>query len=82
MHFKSWPSAEFWPNHLLLAFYLFAAIVAFMVVVSLLTVKSPDQEDMPTLRETYAEMGVSPRLGWILWAILAVIMMTIYVAFN
>lgn len=82
MHFKSWPSAEFWPNHLLLAFYLFAAIVAFMVVVSLLTVKSPDQEDMPTLRETYAEMGVSPRLVWILWAILAVIMMTIYVAFN
>ena len=82
MHFKHWPSAKFWPNHLLLAFYLFAAIVAFMVVVSLLTVKSPDEEDMPTLRETYAEMGASPRLVWILWGILAVIMMTIYVALN
>ena len=82
MHFKHWPSAEFWPHYLLLAFYLFAGIVIFMVVVSLLTAKSQDEEDMPTLRETYAEMGASPRLVWILWGILAVIMMIIYVTLN
>ena len=82
MHFKHWPAEDFWPNHLLLAFYLFAGIVAFMVITSLLTQKSPDEEDIPTLRETYAEMDVSPRLVWALWGGLAAIMMTIYVVLN
>lgn len=81
-HFKQWPSADFWPNHLLLAFFLFAGICAFMVVVSLATQKSPDEEDMPTLAQTYAEMGQTPRSVWMLWGGLAVIMAGLYLLFS
>jgi len=81
-HFKHWPSAEFWPNHLLLAFYIFAGICAFMVTVSLLTEKSPEEEDMPTLKDTYAEMGESPKVVWWLWGGLAVIMLALYIVFD
>ena len=82
MHFKHWPGESFWPNHLLLAFYLFAGICAFMVVVSLLTERSAEEEEMPTLKETYADMDSSPRFVWKLWGILAVIMMVIYITLN
>jgi SSS family solute:Na+ symporter len=81
-HFKHWPSETYWPNHLLLAFYIFAGIGAFMVAVSLLTQKSPEEEDMPTLKETYAEMDESPKLIWWLWGGLAVIMLVIYIVFD
>jgi len=81
-HFKHWPSETFWPNHLLLAFYLFAGICTFMVALSLLTQKSPDEEDMPTLAETYATMDEKPRFVWMLWGGLAVIMFAIYITFS
>jgi solute:Na+ symporter, SSS family len=81
-HFKQWPGEDFWPNHLLLAFYLFAGICAFMAVVSLLTQKSAEEEDMPTLRQTYAEIGQTPRLVWWLWGVLAAIMAALYLIFN
>ena len=81
-HFRHWPNENFWPNHLLLAFYLFAGIVAFMIIASLLTQKSPEEEDMPTLKETYATMDEKPRLVWILWGVLAAIMLSIYVIFD
>lgn len=82
MHFKQWPGEDFWPNHLLLAFYLFAGISSFMVILSLFTKNSPDEEQMPTLRQTYAEMDSSPRFVWMLWAVLSVIMLTIYIVLN
>ena len=82
MHFKHWPSEDTWPNHLLLAFYLFAGISAFMVIVSLLTERSPEEQEMPTLKETYTDMNTSPRFVWILWGVLAAIMLTIYITLN
>ncbi len=82
MHFKHWPAEDFWPNHLLLAFYLFAGICSFMVILSLLTRNSPEEEQMPTLSQTYAELDASPRRIWVLWGILAVIMTAIYLTLN
>lgn len=82
MHFKHWPSEDTWPHHLLLAFYLFAGISAFMVIVSLLTERSPEEQEMPTLKETYTDMNTSPRFVWILWGVLAAIMLTIYITLN
>jgi len=81
-HLKDWPSEQFWPHYLLLAFYLFVGICAFMVVVSLCTRKSPDEEELPTLKETYANQGTQPRLIWCLWGVLAVIMLALYFVFD
>jgi len=81
-HMTDWPSKTFWPHYLLLSFYLFVGICAFMIVVSLATRKSPVEEDLPTLRETYAVQGGQSRLLWILWGILAAIMVGIYALFE
>jgi len=81
-HLKDWPSEHFWPHYLLLAFYLFVGICTFMIVVSLLTRKSPDQQDLPTLTETYANQGTQPKLIWCLWGVLAVNMLALYLVFS
>lgn len=81
-HLKNWPSEQFWPHYLLLAFYLFVGISAFMVVASLCTRKSSDEEDLPTLKETYSSQGTQPRLIWCLWGVLAVIMLALYLVFE
>ena len=76
-----WPK-DFWPHYLLLSFYLFAGICTFMILVSLVTQKSPDEEDLPTLKETYAQQGTKPTGVWCLWGVLAAIMLVIYVVFD
>lgn len=81
-HFKQWPTKEFWPHYLLLSFYLFAGICAFMILVSLCTRHSPQEQPLATLKETYAKQPSAPRLVWGLWAALAVIMLAIYLLFN
>ena len=72
----------FWPHYLLISFYLFAGICALMVVVSLLTGRSPDEEQLPSLEEAYAESGTSSRPVWALWAVLGAIMIALYVGFQ
>jgi SSS family solute:Na+ symporter len=52
-----WPSEEFWPHYLLVSFYMFAAISAFMVIVSFGTSRPSETERLPTLKEVYAEEG-------------------------
>lgn len=79
---NSWPSKEFWPHFLLLSFYIFAGICLFMVVMSLLTRNAPNEEELPPLKKVQATQGSGPRFIWMLWGILAVIMITIYVIFN
>ena len=49
---------------------------------SLLTQKAPEEEDMPTLAQTYAEMGQTPRSVWLLWGVLAAIMAGLYLLFD
>ena len=67
---------------MLVSFYLFMGLCIFMVVLSLATRNSPAEEQLPTLKETYARQGVQPRLIWILWGVLAAVMLAIYVAFS
>ena len=81
-HLKDWPHDQFWPHYLLLAFYLFVGIGVFMIAVSLCTQKSPHEEDLPTLDETYKRQSSQPKLIWCLWGVLAVIMAAIYIIFD
>jgi SSS family solute:Na+ symporter len=79
--FKNIPYEGYWPHYLLLSFYLFAGLSAFMIGISLLTQKNSKPSPLPTLKDTYAGEHES-KLIWILWGILAVIMAIIYLIFN
>ena len=75
-------SGRFWPPYMLLSFYLFAGLCAFMVLLSLATKNSSSEEQLPSLKETYAAQGTQPKLIWVLWGVLAVIMLSIYLIFT
>jgi len=79
---KKWPSKEFWPEFPLLSFILFAILCVFMVIVSLLTPPPGPEQRLPTLQETYRQSGHSPKGVWTWWAVLAVIMVALYLIFN
>jgi SSS family solute:Na+ symporter len=81
-YFKDWPYEGYWPHYMLMSFYLFAGISLFMIVLSLLTKNSPDEEELPTLRQTYANLEKQSGLVWVFWGILAVIMFGLYIIFN
>jgi uncharacterized membrane protein len=67
---------------MLFTFYLFVLLVIFMVAASLLTKPQP-QYALPTLKETYARSGEgSKRQIWLLWGLIAVVMVSIYLVFN
>ena len=67
---------------MLLSFYCFAGLVLFMVVASLLTRPRPDLQ-LPTLADTYRQTShARSRLVWLLWALMAVVMGTVYLVFN
>jgi SSS family solute:Na+ symporter len=77
-----WPRKAFWPPFMLFTFYLFVLLVIFMVAASLLTKPQP-QYALPTLKETYARSGEgSKRQIWLLWGLIAIVMITIYIVFN
>ena len=78
----SWPHQQFWPHYLMLSFYLFLGMFAAMIVLSLATRKSSEEEELPTLKETYAAQQASPRLIWYLWGCLALAMLVVYVVFQ
>lgn len=80
-HVTSFPSKEFWPNFLLLSVYLFLALAAIIVIVSLCT--KPDYEkSLPSLIETNRKAGHQTSNVWKGWALLAVVMAVIYWIFN
>ncbi|MEA1951828.1 MAG: sodium:solute symporter [Planctomycetota bacterium] len=81
-HLKGWPSDKFWPHYLLMSFYLFVVNCTLMVVVSLMTRKSPYEEDLPSLGQARAWAGSQSPWIWGLWGLLAAIMLTLYVVFN
>ncbi|HNT86589.1 MAG TPA: sodium/solute symporter, partial [Candidatus Hydrogenedentes bacterium] len=82
MDFMNLPGEGFWPHFLLTSFLLFAWLCLVMIGVSLLTQNAPEEETLPSFRETYARQGRSPAQVWIGWAILAAIMAAIYLVFN
>ncbi len=68
----------FWPHYLLLSFYIFSILTVFAVIVSLLDRKGvvyQQAENKEPLPET------SKRV-WMMWAALAVVMVTLYLIFN
>ena len=70
------------PHFLLMAFYLFAGITVFMIIVSLLTKNSDHEEPMPSPAETYRKGDTKIKDIWLGWAVLAIIMIAIYIVFN
>jgi SSS family solute:Na+ symporter len=78
----AWIGGMVWDHFLLVSFYLFAAICLFMVVVSLLTRNSPDEEQLPSMNEAYASQKTSSKLIWGLWGVLALCMAVIYLVFD
>ena len=82
MQLRAYPNPAFWPHYMLLSFYLFAGLMGFMIMVSLLT-KPRAELTLPTLLETYRHQSHSrSRLVWLLWSLMAVVMVTVYLVFN
>jgi SSS family solute:Na+ symporter len=73
---------DIWPHFLLLSFYLFASLMALMVVISLCTQHSPAEMALPSLREAYR---LNPGLGkkaFLGWGVLGGIMVCLYLFFH
>lgn len=80
-HVLGYPYKGFWPHFLLLSVYLFLALAAIMVLVSLFT--KPDYERiLPSLIETNRKAGHVSRKVWLGWGLLAIVMIFIYIVFS
>ncbi|HEX5153179.1 MAG TPA: sodium/solute symporter [Parafilimonas sp.] len=76
-----YPSKEFWPHFLLLSVYIFLALAAIIIVITLLS--KPDAKTyLPSLVETNKKTGYHAGKVWRGWALLAVVMGIIYWIFN
>ncbi len=78
MYYRNWPSEDFWPPFMLLSFYLFAIQAIVMVVVSLLDKEPSAEHRLPTLIEVHTS-NPATKIVWIWWAVIAVIMISIYI---
>ncbi len=81
-YFSDFPYAGFWPNFLILSFYMFMALMVFMIIMSLLTKPVPEKALPSLIKSQNAQDKLSQRAIWRLWLILAVIMAVIYIIFN
>ncbi len=82
LQLNDYPRAGFWPHYMLLAFYVFAGLVVFMVVVSLLTRPRPEFS-LPTLLETYRRSPSRRVAGvWWWWGGVGTVMLALYLLFN
>ena len=70
------PSSDLWPHFMMLSFCLFVVLSAMMVAVSLLDKKGERHEIPAPLH------GKGSRLAVTLWALLAAVMVGLYVFFN
>jgi SSS family solute:Na+ symporter len=70
------------PHFLYLSFGLFCLCILFMVAASLVTQKTAEEEELPRLGEVYVKLGEKTRGLMIGWAVLAVIMVGLYVGFE
>jgi SSS family solute:Na+ symporter len=78
----AWIGSLVWDHFLLVSFYLFAGICLFMVILSLVTRNSPNEEQLPSMRETYKTQESSSKAIWTLWGLLAICMAVIYLIFD
>ena len=84
-YLSHYPSRAFYPHFLLISFFLFIALLLFMIVVSLLTRPKPEEAGFPTLPQAYQKAGYTPSESkgvWLGWAVLALAMISLYVYFN
>ncbi len=70
------------PHFMRISFWLFIPIFILMIVLSLLTKHSPEEQALPSIGETYRKTNYKSTRVWIYWGILAVIMVALYVIFN
>ncbi len=80
-HILNFPYKGFWPHFLLLSFYTFLALALLMIVVSIVT-KPVHGQSLPSVAETNRRFKHDAKKVWIFWAILALIMVLIYLVFN
>ncbi|MCO5234995.1 MAG: sodium/solute symporter [Chitinophagaceae bacterium] len=80
-HILNFPYKGFWPHFLLLSFYTFLALAILMIVVSIVT-KPVHGQSLPSVAETNRRFKHDAKKVWIFWAILALIMVFIYLVFN
>ncbi len=80
----NFPSKQAWPHFMLLCFYMMAALVIFMVVVSLAT--KPTISPSASKEISYVEMNEFPvrpsKIILLLWGVVALIMISLYVIFR
>ena len=85
MNIVNWPSKEFWPHFMLLSFLLFTFCVALLAGVSLVTRHSIYEVPFEAAKTGPAAEAAGQgagKLGWMLWAVLAVVMIGLYVGFQ
>ena len=70
------PSSDLWPHFMMLSFWLFVILTLMMVIVSLCD-KKGEVHDIPRPIQ-------GKRSGWVitLWAVLALVMISLYIFFN
>ncbi|MGW8256454.1 MAG: sodium:solute symporter family transporter [Thermoguttaceae bacterium] len=81
LDFLGLPYKGFWPHFMLMTVILFLGCCALLVITSLLTRKSPYEEDFKTPKEEEKPQKTSP-LVWMLFGMLAVVMSALYGIFN
>ncbi len=79
---KNWGWEISFPHYLLMSFYLFVGIGCFMIAVSLLTSNDPCEKRLLPAGENDRNSEPSSKFVWSGWAILACIMLGIYVVFR
>lgn len=80
-HVLNFPSKHFWPHFLLLSFYLFLAMSAMLVIVTLVT-KPPAVHPLPSIVQSWRTGNKSSARVWMFWGVLAVVMLMIYLYFG
>ena len=80
-YLANWPNKDIYPHFMLLSFLIFAGLIIFMILVSLIT-GTDKIKTFPTLAEAMHNTNKKTRGIWTLWAILGIIMFALYIIFN
>ncbi len=73
---------DIWPHFLLLSFYLFSALAALMVVLSLCTQHNPSEAVLPSFKQAYRQNPGLGRKALFGWGILGAVMVGLYLFFH
>lgn len=85
LNLVDWPSRVFWPHFLLQTFFLFVFCVALLAISSLLTKHSSYEVPFSAAKMGSSAEAAGRGAGWkgyVLWAVLAIVMVLIFVGFQ